>query len=82
MPRGGARPGAGRKPNGYIVKEKAYPKDKPLPPTLESQVAQVLRSGGTSEDVRRLAHKVAYVEQELEFIKKIILAEVGGKPKC
>ena len=53
------------------------------PPSLEKMVASVLN--GTSDDksidVKRLAHKVAYVEQEVEFIKKIILAEIEAARK-
>jgi len=69
---GGRRPGAGRK--------RKYPLDQPPPIAREDSVKQLLDNAkGTHVQpttVKRLAHKVAYMEQELEFIKKIILASL------
>ena len=33
----------------------------------------------SDSEINKLATKVAYMEQELEFLKKIILAETRGK---
>ena len=40
---------------------------KPLPP---------------SKALQRLQHEVSYLRQEMEFVKKIILADKAAKPKC
>ena len=47
----------------------------PKPPRLPP------RSSGrySDTDIARLTHQVAYMSQEMEFLKKIILAENGGK---
>lgn len=76
---GGSRPGAGRKKKTLEQKLAGS-----VPAGLEKAFAQILDNGTTGEltDVKKLAHKVAYMEQELEFIKKILLAENKGKPKC
>jgi len=77
MPSGGRRPGAGRKKKGI-----AQTVAENNPPTLEKRVSELLAGGGTPTDIKKLAHKVAYMEQELEFIKKIILASIEEKSKC
>jgi len=97
MARGGARVGAGRKSKAYWDKvrsmqhqsgviaetQTAQPDSVPKhPPSLERMVAQALGGNGANAvDVKRLAHKVAYMEQEVEFIKKIILAEIEANSK-
>jgi len=79
MGRGGRRPGAGRKPKN--PEEKLKRADKPI--ALEEQVANLLHSKTSSTTAsittKKLAHELAYVKQELEFIKKIILASIEGK---
>lgn len=47
------------------------------PADLESDLR--IAAALPAKEVRRLAHKVAYMEQELEFIKKIILADNAAK---
>ena len=77
--RGGARPGAGRKKKS--VTQRIAEAKSPIP--LEDSVARLLGDAAKYREqpptVKQLAHKVAYMEQELEFIKKIILASIEGK---
>jgi hypothetical protein len=49
----------------------------PIPPR-KSKYANALP---TTEDVSRMCHEVAYLRQEMEFIKKIILAGKDGESK-
>lgn len=75
---GGRSPGAGRKKKAV---DTTVAKDT-TPLTLEERISQILIKGEKPSDIKRLAHRLAYVEQELEFIKKIILASIEDKPKC
>lgn len=72
---GGRRAGSGRK--------RKYPLDQPPPIALEESVIKLLDNIKVAKEqpttVKQLAHKVAYMEQELEFIKKIILASLEEK---
>ena len=54
--------------------EKQY--DFPIPPRRPKGSKPLIFS---DEDISKMFHKVAYLSQELEFIKKIILAERGEK---
>ena len=47
----------------------------PIPPRKSKHANPI----PTTEDVGRMCHEVAYLRQELEFIKKIILAGKGGE---
>jgi len=61
----------------------AEPEEKlaiPKPPRLPKR-KDTLRQLYTDSEISDLIHNVAYMAQELEFIKKIILAGIGGKPK-
>ncbi len=62
---GGRRPGAGLKKK--VVDTTAAKDTTPL--TLEERISQILSKGETPSDIKRLAHRLAYVEQELEFKK-------------
>lgn len=76
---GGSRPGAGRKKKTLEQKLVGA-----VPAGLEKAVAQILENDTSIEftEIKKLAHRVAYMEQELEFLKKILLAENKGKSKC
>jgi len=52
----------------------------PKPPRMPKR-KDTLRQLYTDEEISDLIHNVAYMAQELEFLKKIILAGTGGKPK-
>jgi len=52
----------------------------PRPPRLPP--LKQLSAGSLDEkEMRRLLHQVAYLTQEMEFLKKIIAAETGGRSK-
>jgi len=68
MGRGGRRPGAGRprkNQEANSVKETKFKKD----------VQSILLSEDCNETVKKMAHKMVFIEHELEFLKKIISAE-------
>lgn len=74
-------------PPGSKGNPKPEPKPKPgekfaipKPPRLPKQ-KNTLRQLYTDDEITDLIHNVAYLSQELEFIKKIILAGTGGKSK-
>jgi len=74
-------------PPGSKGNPKPEPKPKageqfsiPKPPRLPKR-KDTLRQLYTDEEIGDLIHNVAYMAQELEFIKKIILAGTGGKSK-
>jgi hypothetical protein len=48
--------------------------DMPKPPRMKERYIPY-----TPEQIAQMYHKLVYMEQELEFIKKIILAGKGGK---
>lgn len=74
---GGRRPGAGRKRKNSIKKPSI-----PLEKSVAQLMSNVTAYNEQPTNVKQLAHKVAYMEQELEFVKKIILASLEEKPKC
>jgi uncharacterized coiled-coil DUF342 family protein len=84
---GGKRPGAGRKKK--MLSENSKPpadiqgknENSSLEETLNRLMTAQTNNHITSEEFKKLAHEVAYMRQELEFIKKIILVSAGGKPK-
>ena len=75
---GGSRPGAGRKKK--TLEQRLVGS---VPTGLEKSVAQILQNDSSVDfvEVKKLAHKVAYMEQELEFLKKILLATNKGELK-
>jgi hypothetical protein len=84
---GGKRPGAGRKkkelqvtppPNGNTT---STAKASSLEEMLNRIVKENANERIKPEEFKQLVHEVAYMRQELEFIKKIILVSVGGQPK-
>jgi len=52
----------------------------PRPPRLPP-LKQLAAGPLDEKEVRRLLHQVAYLTQEMEFLKKIIAAGTGGKSK-
>lgn len=57
--------------------EKAPRFDIPKPPRKPPGAKG--RACYSSEDIDRLFHQVAYMSQEMEFLKKIIISDNGGK---
>jgi len=80
---GGRRPGAGRKKKTAL--EKLNQSVEQPSPSLEETLQRLMTAQAsehvTPEEFKKLAHEVAYMRQELEFIKKIILVSAGGKLK-
>ncbi len=69
----------GREPQQPAKKEQPYepiPKPPRMPP-LKKYVVGKLDEG----DVRQLMHQVAYLTQEMEFLKKIMSPDDGGKSR-
>lgn len=88
---GGKRPGAGRPRKGtetkavpvkrtaVSVEQTTIPAESErLEDSLRALINNKTRNSVSSEEFKQLVHKVAYMEQEVEFIKKIILVSVGG----
>jgi hypothetical protein len=70
----------GREPN-LSFEEKPKPKfDVPKPPRPPKPPKNRFGEYNT-QDIEKLFHTVAYLSQEMEFLKKIILAANGGKSK-
>jgi len=84
---GGKRAGAGRKKKEFQVtpvsKENEVSPEKPS--SLEDMLTRLMSENAKErikpEEFKQLVHEVAYMRQELEFIKKIILVSAGGQPK-
>ena len=84
---GGKRAGAGRKKKESQVtpvpKENEVSPEKPS--SLEDMLTRLMSENAKErinpEEFKQLVHEVAYMRQELEFIKKIILVSAGGQPK-
>ena len=75
-----------QKENGESFREIGGPRSEKKDPPPKFDVPRppkprVPRGFVSDNDVRKLSHQVAYLSQELEFIKKIISAETGGRSK-
>jgi len=79
----GRNPSLPPRPEQKPAESKQKPGEKfdiPKPPRLPKK-KDTQRQLYTDEEITDLIHNVAYLSQELEFIKKIILAGTGGKRK-
>ena len=65
MGRGGRRPGAGRPRKNQEANSVKFKKD----------VESILLNQDSNETVKKMAHRMVFIEHELEFLKKIISAE-------
>ena len=68
---GGARPGSGRKPKSY---HEAIRKERERQQQLIHQETEKRRAAENSEEVEMLKQKNIQMEQEIAFLRRIILA--------
>ncbi|MCL2602826.1 MAG: hypothetical protein FWD91_08455 [Treponema sp.] len=64
-----------------LPQDKKKPPPEPKPEIPKPPTPRVPRGFIADGDIRKLFHQVAYMTQELEFIKKIISAETDGRSK-